>query len=288
LSSGGGVGGPPEGEPGEPPGGDYRAMPPVSCTNPGGRGGGRGGTPGEPGGYTDQTTNLPGGGGGGGGPYGGQGAAALSGGNGDCGQQLFGCGFPEEPGANGLPGGYRLPGSNGDPTPDANDDVFRGSGGGGGGGGWRSGGYCCGSGVGGTGGVLSDDTRDPVYAEFLMDFVNCTCQAGGGGAGGAAGGGSVRLVADEIVIAGEVDASGAGDAALGAGYGAGGGVLLRATTRVLFEVNGVVRALGGDSDDNGSAVNGGTVKVRAPEVSADGSAPADHIEAGAISVVTEP
>jgi hypothetical protein len=81
-----------------------------------------------------------------------------------------------------------------------------------------------------------------------------------------------------VIIDGVVDASGAGDAALGAGYGAGGGILIRATQSLTFGALGSLRTVGGDSANTGTTANGGTVKIRAPAAS-----PEAHVLAGALS-----
>ncbi|MBP9758439.1 prepilin-type N-terminal cleavage/methylation domain-containing protein [Candidatus Dojkabacteria bacterium] len=209
----------------------------IACRNNGGAGGGYGGV--------SALEVLPihcatAGGGTGGGNYGGVGGAVICGNNPGTWSADWGFG-----GGVGFPGGYLANTINGDTT--TSFDVVRGSGGGGGAGGTASGGYCSGGGAGGAGGIEGVSRGS-------------TCSGGFGGSGGAAGGGSVKI--DGIVsikVQGQIIADGAGKAQLNAGYGAGGGIALKAPSVDL--TSATIRSLGGNMTGNGVTTNGGTVKV---------------------------
>ncbi|MBW1808637.1 MAG: thrombospondin type 3 repeat-containing protein [Deltaproteobacteria bacterium] len=216
----------------------------------GGDGGGFGGQPGSngngcPAGYCDGYPIDQGDcdGGHGGGPFGGSGASGLGVGN-VC---LMVCPTtdPERAGP-GSPGGYAAIGKNGDTSEDEN--ILIGSGGGGGSGGADSNGFCCGSALGGHGGATGGNAYPG-------------CIGGGGGGGGAAGGGAIIIRSKNIVVSGEISANGAGDASLGAGFGAGGGILLYARQRLNIEQGSHIFSLGGFGDGIGTNENGGTVKL---------------------------
>jgi hypothetical protein len=226
----------------------------------GGAGGGYGGLPGNNGGGCPaRCINHPeplgnGNGGAGGGPFGGAGGSDHGLGN-TCEHRLH-CDSDEGPdgapplgspvpAASGVRGGYAAHGGNGDSS--TNDLVLVGSGGGGGAGGGKSSGWCCGAALGGHGGVWGGQGRPG-------------CTGGGGGGGGAAGGGSIAIRARDIDIAGDLFADGAGRADLLAGYGAGGGILLSARHGLTVS-GGTIRTLGGFSDNIGTALNGGSLKL---------------------------
>jgi hypothetical protein len=288
TAPGGDVGGALDGQAGAGPGDDHRADPPTSCANAGGRGGGLGGEVGQPGGWVGVGLNRAGAGGAGGGPFGGAGGVSLVSGNGQCtSAPVFDCTRPEAGGEDGAPGGYRAPGTNGEANLPADGQVVRGSGGGGGGGGWGSGSWCCGGGVGGAGGLSSSEYRAGVV-DFNMTYHACSCSSGGGGAGGAAGGGVVRMDARELRIDGVITANGGGDAQLGAGYGAGGGIWLGARDSLRLGLASRVESLGGDSGDAGTMTNGGSIKVTAPFIILEDAEPATaHLRGGFVVVSTQ-
>jgi len=234
-SAGGLEGGPADGE-------VPSAAPPLGsagmCVVPGGRGGGYGGAPGSAGGRS-----VIGLGGAGAGPAGGLGGPLPT----ASGQDKGADGTP------GRPGGYRAAGTNGDDAADADDNIDRGSGGGGGSAAYGSGGFCQGPGRAGAGGRAAPA---PVTS----------CTSGGGGAGGAAGGGLLLLRANTIDVGGTLKANGAGEAAAAGGYGAGGGILLSATGSVTLAQTALLESLGGALDGVGTTTNGGTVKLRGPQI----------------------
>ncbi|MBP9758378.1 prepilin-type N-terminal cleavage/methylation domain-containing protein [Candidatus Dojkabacteria bacterium] len=184
-----------------------------------------------------------GGGGGGGGSFGGAGGGgangAVEGGN----------------GSNGLKGGYMGTAINGDISTsfplDTSDssDISMGSGGGGGGSGaW----HCvipCAYGQPGDGGHGG-----------VEGLTHLSCGGMGSGGGGSAGGGIVIISANNsLTVAGSIIADGAGKAQLNAGFGAGGGIALKAPTINL--TGATIRSLGGNMTGNGVTTNGGTIKV---------------------------
>jgi hypothetical protein len=105
---------------------------------------------------------------------------------------------------------------------------------------------------------------------------------GSGGAGGGAGGGAIVLTARMVDVAGTINANGAGQAALLAGYGAGGGILLKARQDLKVRGGALVTSLGGAGGGSPGVVgNGGTVKLHGPTAS---SIPVASVTAGLIVV----
>eukprot|EP01137_Pigoraptor_chileana_P030334 Opistho-2@16765 len=194
-------------------------------------------------------------GGRGGGSFGGRGGVP-SGRNEKCNASFVN--LPEAAGGSGQPGGYLGVGVNGESQQqaDASDDVYLGGGGGGGAGGRSSGRFCCGGGAGGAGGSLAVRASKG-------------CAAGAGGNGGAVGGGAVVLSAQDIEFDGDIRAHGAGayiDGKPRAGYGAGGGVLLKATGSLTVGANAKIASQGAVAVMEGTSTsteNGGSVKLRA-------------------------
>ncbi|MBP9758804.1 type II secretion system protein [Candidatus Dojkabacteria bacterium] len=175
------------------------------------------------------------GGGGGGGPFGGNGGNGASG---------------ASNGFTGIRGGYLSSQSNGDSSIDFS--INRGSGGGGGGGGGGRD-YTVG-GTGGAGGNNGGVGRTGAYGVYSVFGI------GGGGGGGAAGGGAIKLEASQyITVSGQLIADGAGKAELNGGFGAGGGIALKAP--ILNLTGATIRTLGGNMTGAGVTTNGGTIKV---------------------------
>jgi hypothetical protein len=229
----------------------------------GGGGGGGGGTfgsvglggadngpfEGVQGGGASSNAGGNGGDGGGKGGYSGEDGLHTDGGNGDQGGGPFGGfgglgGTDGSDGENGKLGGYRISEANGDTTTDLS--VFMGSGGGGGGGG--AGGYRTSGGNGGAGGV-----------EGGTGATDNQMSSGGGGGGGGTGGAALTLsTTGHLSVSGSVFTDGAGYASLSGGFGAGGGILLRAD---VIEISGLVKTVGGATGQGGEPTNGGTIKL---------------------------
>ena len=201
------------------------------CKHDGGPGGGFGAFAGQTGGL-----GGPGGNGGnGGGSFGGTGGIGTA-----------AAGNPPAAGGNGTNGGYLAAGSNGDST--TGISIVMGSGGGGGGASSSNNGYCAGGGAGGAGGIAG--AANPG-----------SCTGGAGGSGGGAGGGAVTLQAGtSITVSGQIIADGAGNATLGGGYGAGGGIAI--SSPVVNLTSATIRSLGGNMSSTGVTTNGGTIKVQ--------------------------
>ncbi|MCA9431123.1 MAG: hypothetical protein KC940_11500, partial [Candidatus Omnitrophica bacterium] len=114
-----------------------------------------------------------------------------------------------------------------------------------------------GGGGGGGGDILSKGGVGGVAGGIASSW------GGGGGSGGGSGGGAFLLQAIERIkfaSGARILTQGGGRSNLMAGYGAGGGVGIRATT-IEIENQVAISTLGGITDGSGTIRNGGTLKV---------------------------
>ncbi len=77
-------------------------------------------------------------------------------------------------------------------------------------------------------------------------------------------------MAKVIKVWGALRANGAGHAELEGGYGAGGGILLKADDTLFVGATASVTSLGGAAGNSvGTTINGGTIKLRAPNIAVE-------------------